>query len=128
MEKIKYQSVFISLATIVLSGCVGPLVPHVRVDPNSVGTLAGRVIVLDEAQSKAGNFKVVQSLTATSCKNKIWDAAPSNEDATNQLRVKALSAGTNALANLYCETPQGTSLATNCWSSIACHAAAVQLN
>lgn len=109
-----------------LAGCVGPLVQHVRVDEATVPTLSTRVAILTEEQSKAGRFSVLGPVKATSCKNKLWDPSPSNEDATNQLRVMASSLGANALASLYCEAPQGTSLTTNCWSSIVCHAAAVK--
>lgn len=111
-----------------LSGCVGPLVQHVRVDESTVAVLSTRVALLTDEQSKAGKFSVLGPVKATSCKNKMWEPSPSNDDATNQLRVMASSMGANALANLYCEAPQGTSLVTNCWSSIVCHAAAVKLH
>jgi hypothetical protein len=123
----KTTNVLLLLTTISVSGCVGPLVQHVRVDQASVPSLTDRVIVLREEQSKAGRFAVLAPLMATSCKNKLWEPAPTNDDATNQLRVKASALGADALANLYCEAPQGTSLVTNCWSSIVCHAAAVKL-
>src|SRR5574337_1212828 len=71
-----------------LSGCVGPLVEHVRIDPASAAVLNSRVVVLTDEQSKAGKFTVLGPITATSCMNKIWEPAPTNEDATNQLRVK----------------------------------------
>jgi Tfp pilus assembly protein PilN len=124
----KTTKLLLLLTAISLAGCVGPLVEHVRIDQSSVKSLAERVVVLNEEQSKARQFTVLHPVTATSCKNKLWDSAPTNEDATNQLRVKAMTVGADALANLYCEVPQGTSLTTNCWSSIVCHAAAVKLS
>lgn len=114
-------------ALLSLTGCVGPLVQHVRIDDSTVGVLKERVVVLSEEQSKQRKFTVISPIKATSCKNKLWEPAPSNEDATNQLRVMASSLGADALVNVYCEAPQGTSLTTNCWSSVVCHAAAARL-
>jgi hypothetical protein len=67
------------------------------------------------------------SLSATSCKNTLSDPSPTQEDATDQLRVKVARLGGNGLLNVTCEAPSGTSLITNCWSSLTCHGAAIKL-
>jgi uncharacterized protein YbjQ (UPF0145 family) len=52
--------------------------------------------------------------------NKIWDKPASKEDAINQLRHHAKQRGGNAVGNLHCASPEGTSLGQNCWNSITC--------
>jgi acetyl-CoA carboxylase alpha subunit len=72
-------------------------------------------------------YAIIQPLSATSCKNLLWEPSPTQEDATDQLRVKAARLGGNGLLNVTCEAPSGTSLITNCWSSLTCHGAAIKV-
>lgn len=64
--------------------------------------------------------RLVGAVEATSCKNKAWDATPTNENAITQLKAFVKERGGNTLANVFCEPPQGTTLSPNCWSSIRC--------
>jgi len=66
-------------------------------------------------------------LTATSCKNKMWDKDATAEDAINQLRLLARQHGGDAVGNMVCEPPRGTELAKNCWASVTCTGTAIKL-
>lgn len=114
------------LATYVLVGC-GSFVEHIRVDQNEMGSVRKNVPILSQEELQGKEYSLMQSLTSTSCKNKLWDEAPSKDDAIDQLRIKASRADANALINVSCETPSGTDLTTNCWSSIVCHGAAIKV-
>lgn len=112
--------------TALLCGCVGPLVPVTRVEADTASELT-QTIPTFEASATPPRAAVLGPITATSCKNKMWDKDASNEDATNQLRLLARQRGGNAVGNLVCEAPQGTSLATNCWQSITCTGTALKV-
>ncbi|MCB0219655.1 MAG: hypothetical protein KDH09_08180, partial [Chrysiogenetes bacterium] len=65
----------------------------------------------------------VAKIEAVSCKNKIWDAAPSRENGIEQLKFKAAREGATAIGNVSC-SPDASSLGKNCWSAIICSAIA----
>jgi hypothetical protein len=111
-----------------ISGCFGAFFEHIRIDPTTVDKVRLQVPVYTENDLKGRDYSVLQPLRATSCKNRLWDAAPTAEDATDQLRVKAARLGGNGLLGVTCEAPGGTSLVTNCWSSLTCHGAAVKVD
>jgi hypothetical protein len=85
------------------------------------------VPVYSENEVQGREYAVIQPLSAASCKNKLWDASPTQEDATDQLRVKAARLGGNGLLNVVCEAPNSTSLIKNCWASLSCHGAAIKV-
>jgi hypothetical protein len=70
---------------------------------------------------------VLAPITATSCKNKMWDPAATNENATAQLRLLSRQRGGTAVGNLVCEIQEGTSLAKNCWESVTCTGTAIKI-
>lgn len=105
--------------------CVGPLVPVTRVD-DSTATELQQTVQTFEARDTPSNATVLGPITATSCKNKLWDKDATNEDAINQLRLLSRQRGGNAVGNLVCEIIQGTSLATNCWASVTCTGTAIK--
>jgi hypothetical protein len=111
---------------LLLSSCVGPLVPVTRVDDSTAGEL-NQTIRTFEARETPTSATVLGPLTATSCKNKLWDKDATNEDAISQLRLLSRQRGGNAVGNLVCEQQQGTSLATNCWASVTCTGTAIKL-
>lgn len=110
-----------------LTGCFGAFFEHIRIDPTTADDLRRQVPVYTENEIRGRNYTVIQPLRATSCKNKMWDPTPTQEDAIDQLRVMAARLGGNGLLNVTCEAPSGTSLITNCWSSLTCHGAAVKV-
>jgi uncharacterized protein YbjQ (UPF0145 family) len=82
-----------------------------RLPPEQHAALDQVAVVSDLSGKSLGNIE------ATSCKNLMWDPAPTEEDALAQLKVKAANLGGNAVANVTYRH-DGTSLNTNCWSSI----------
>ena len=102
-----------------LSGCIGPLVPVVRIDEDSRLRLNAQVQVYRVAEPINGQVTRLGPATTTSCKNQLTDPAPTEADAIGQLRYRATQAGGNAVVDAICES-QGTSLTTNCWSSVTC--------
>ncbi len=120
------RSLSILAVSFFVAGC-GPFFEHIRIDPTTVDALRVRTPVYTENDLKTRAFSVIQPVTATSCKGKMWDPTPTSEDAVDQLRVKAARLGGNGLANVTCEAPGGTTLTKNCWSSLTCHGAAIKL-
>jgi hypothetical protein len=119
--------IWIVALPILVSGCFGAFFEHIRIDPTTVEKVRLQVPVYTENDLKGRDYSVVEPLSATSCKNKLWDASPTVEDATDQLRVKAARLGGNGLLNVICEASSGTSLVTNCWSSLTCPGAAIKV-
>jgi hypothetical protein len=117
--------VLVALA-MMCGGCVGPLVPVTKVDEEAASQLAATIRVFEPAETPK-KATVLGPLTATSCKNKIWDKDATKEDAVAQLRHRARERGGNAVGNLACEGIEGTSLAKNCWASITCTGTALKL-
>jgi hypothetical protein len=111
----------------IVAGCFGPFFEHIRVDPTTVSDLRRQVPVYSANDVQSHEYAMIQPLSATSCKNKLWDSSPTQEDATDQLRVKAARLGGNGLLNVVCEAPSSTSLVKNCWASLSCHGAAIKV-
>ncbi|MDO8303171.1 MAG: Rcs stress response system protein RcsF [Sedimentisphaerales bacterium] len=113
------------LAVFFCGGCVGPLVPVVKLDQESAKRLQKEIRVYDIAELQNKEYRRVGQIEATSCMNKIWDSPASREDAINQLLYKASALGGNGITNLTCEQQEGTNLAKNCWSSVTCYGVAI---
>lgn len=110
-------------ACLVLAGC-GPMVDVVNVNPQDAPALARSVPVYTPVETPV-NAMTLKPLQATSCKNKLWDASASQQNAIAQLRVLSRQAGGNAVGNMTCDAPYGTSTRTNCWESIICRGTAI---
>jgi len=111
----------------VLGGCVGPLVPVVKLDQDSAMRLRKEIRVFDIAELQNKEYRRLGQIEATSCMNKLWDPPASREDAMDQLRYKASALGGNGITNLICEQCEGTNLAKNCWNSVTCYGVAIAL-
>ena len=109
----------LAILAVTLSGCVGPLV---EVNDVSMMTPVAKEIPITDAP--IASAKVLGEIEGYSCKNKVWDPAPSRAAADDQLRIKARALGANAIASVAYEK-QGTTLMPNCWSSIRAHGVAV---
>lgn len=107
-----------------LAGC-GSFVEVVDVSAARAGPAAS-VQVLTREQLQGRKTEMVQTISATSCKNKIWDPEPTQENAVEQLRVKAARIGANTVTNLFCRPEPNVNLGTNCWSAVVCEAAALR--
>jgi S1-C subfamily serine protease len=108
-------------------GCVGPLVPVVKLDQESAMRLRKEIRVFDIAELQNKEYRRIGQIEATSCMNKLWDSPASREDAMDQLRYKASALGGNGITNLTCEQREGTNLAKNCWNSVTCYGVAIVL-
>ncbi len=106
-------------------GCVGPLVDTVDVSPQVEQSLVTRVPVFMIGQDPPP-ASLIGPVEATSCMNKVWDPAASQDNALAQLRLKASQLGGTAVANVACGS-DGTDLATNCWQSVNCRGTAIIL-
>jgi hypothetical protein len=117
--------VIVMVVAVATGGCSYEVI---RVDPLTVDALRRDVPVYRLADLSERKYRVVRSVTATSCSIKTFDPAPTPEDAIDQLRVKAARLGANGIMNVTCERPEGVSLAMTCWASLTCHAAAILLD
>ena len=75
---------------------------------------------------EAEEYRVIGSVSATSCKAMAWDPDASEEDATNQILYKASELGADAIYDLKCGELKGTSFSENCWNSLTCKAVAIE--
>lgn len=114
----------IGLTALTLLGC-GPFVEVVKVDEKSAGTIRLQVQAYRSEQLNPSDYRVLEPVSATSCKNQLWDPPASQENALGQLRVKAQGLGGNGILNPVCGGLQPTSLTTNCWQSVTCAATAI---
>jgi hypothetical protein len=110
-----------------VTGCFGPFGEYIQIDPTTVGDLRRQVPLYTESAVQGREYAIIQPLSAISCQNMLWAPSPTQNDATDQLRVKAARLDGNGLLNVMCEAPSGTSLITNCWSSLTCHGAAIKV-
>jgi len=115
---------FVLLISFVLYGCVGPLVPVVKIDQESASQIRVNMKVYNRSDLQDGSYTRLGPIESTSCMNKIWDTA-SKEDAVNQLLYKSSILGGNGITDLVCGE-EGTSLSKNCWKSYTCYAAAIK--
>ena len=104
-------------------GC-GPFVETHSVNPEAAARLNNEIKVY---QLRPLKFTYLRTLESWSCMDKFWDPAPTEEDALTQMKLKASALGANGITDLYCSN-QGTSLATNCWSSIKCVGTAIKVD
>jgi S1-C subfamily serine protease len=116
------------LAASILSGCVGPLVPVIRLDDSTVSDIKKDVRIYRSSELTSQQYRYLEPVSATSCMNKLWDSPASAEDATAQVLYKAKLTGANAVDSLICERVEGTSLAKNCWNSVTCYARAIHVS
>lgn len=70
--------------------------------------------------------ELIGNLQAVSCQNKVWDPPATKGEALEQLRIKALRLGADAVTGItYSE--RGTSYKPNCWESVIVSGIAVKL-
>ena len=74
------------------------------------------------------SYTVVKDLDATSCQSAFSDPKATNQDAIDQLLLKASRLGANGLGNVVCETPHRFDVFKNCWSSIKCRGTAIKVS
>jgi uncharacterized protein YbjQ (UPF0145 family) len=112
---------------LLVAGCFGPFGEYLPLDPTTVGDLRSQVPLYTENAVQGREYVIIQPLSGISCKNLLWAPSPTQNEATDQLRVKAARLGGNGVLNVRCEAPSGPSLVTNCWASLTCHGAAIEV-
>jgi hypothetical protein len=123
------QFLWVVVVSCLVTGCLGSFADHIPIDPTTVVDLRRQVPVYSESDVHTRAYVLLQPLSAISCQSKFWDPAPTQEDATDQLRAKAARLGGNGLVNVGCEASgMGmTYVSKNCWAWLACHGTAIQV-
>jgi hypothetical protein len=116
----------ILITSISVSGC-GPFVETHDVNKEEATRLSDEIKIYQPAEVSSLKYTTLRGVEVWSCKNKFWDPDPTESDALAQLRQKARAIGANGIKDFYCAS-QGTSLATNCWSSIVCAGTAIKVD
>ncbi len=113
-----------------LSACVGPLVPVKNMEevPLQLKREVLSMPIYNESQLFDKGYNVINIVEGISCKNKVWDHAATKTDAINQAKYWAYEMGADALLNIQCDHPRGTTTTYNCWESITCTAQAIKLS
>ena len=111
-----------------LSGC-GAMVPTIKIAELSIEQrrAVNALEILNINQLVGKNYSIVTIVEGISCKNKGWDPAATKTDALFQAKHWAREAGADAITNIQCDSPRGTTLTYNCWESITCTAEAIKL-
>jgi RcsF lipoprotein len=121
------KTVAIIMFSVSVSGC-GPFVETHPVTMEESARLSAEIkIIYQPSELSSLKYTTLQRLEAWSCKNKFTDPDPTRSDALAQMRMKASAIGANGIKDVYCSN-QGTSLMTNCWSSILCDGTAIKVD
>jgi len=104
---------------------------HYRHEVPKVGQLTTEerkteIPIYDQTKLKGITYEVVQVIEATSCKHLPWASPATEQEATDQLRLKAHSLHANGIINMRCFGKTGVT--NNCWESITCNAVAIQVS
>jgi hypothetical protein len=76
---------------------------------------------------KSNAFETLGAVEGVSCKRTFYKGMPASwEDAVRRAKYRALQLGADAITDLDCSRPQGSSLTTMCYESIRCTASAVR--
>lgn len=116
---------FAILSMFALSGCIGPLVPVAQIDEQSAISLERTTHTYEAGQTPKGAANL-GPIEAVSCKNLMWDPAPTRQNAIAQLRQYARERGGNAVGEISCGDTELTNLVKNCWASLTCRGVALR--
>jgi len=117
----------LGLTILILQSC-GPMVPVMKMEdvPVEKRRAVNEVAIYDQAQLVGRKYRILNIVEGISCKNKMWDHAATKSDAIFQARYWAHEMGADAITNIQCDTPRGTTTTYNCWESITCTAEAIK--
>ena len=123
------QCLWVVVVSCLVTGCLGAFSDHIPLAPTTVADLRRQVPVYRESDMHTHAYVLLQPLSATSCQNKFWDPAPTQEEATDQLRAKAARLGGNGLVHVGCgASGMGmTYVSKTCWAWLTCHGTAIQV-
>jgi hypothetical protein len=117
--KFKPELLLITISILFFTGCIGPLVPVIdmaNVDPQDLQA-SQRMQIYEKGEKPPLGYKEIRSVQAWSCKNKTWEPTATKENAIKQLKLIAHRLGATAIMDIEFGG-HGTSLSTNCWSSV----------
>ena len=117
--KFKSNFLLVIICLVIFAGCVGPLVPVIdmaNVDPQDLQG-SQRIQIYTKREKPPLGYKEIRSVQAWSCKNKTWDPPATKENAIKQIKLVAYRLGATAIMDIEFGG-HGTSLSTNCWSSV----------
>jgi hypothetical protein len=123
------QCLWVVVVSCLVTGCLGAFSDRITLDPATVADLRRQVPIYSESDVHTRAYVLLQPLRATSCQNKFWNHAPTQEEATDQLRAKTVRLGGNGLVHVGCEASgMGmTYVSKNCWAWLTCHGTAIQV-
>jgi hypothetical protein len=112
----------------VLTAC-GAMVPIVKFNemPVEQRRAVNALEIYNTTQLIGKNYSIITIVEGISCKNKVWDHAATKTDALFQAKHWAREAGADAITNIQCDSPRGTTVTYNCWESVTCTAEAIKL-
>lgn len=122
------RHLLIIIGSLIITSCVGPLVPVKNISdlPPEERRVVLSLPIYNESQLTGKKYTIIAVVEGISCKNKTWDHAATKSDAIDQLKYWAKEQGADAILNIQCETPRGTTTTYNCWESITCTAQAIK--
>jgi len=117
-----------ALVWIAIGGCSAPSDQVGRVDQENAARIEQQIKIYQPDALRQLKYTSLGQIDAISCQSRPWDPRASEDDATDQLRIKAQSLGANGLVHPKCEKSEWTDmLARNCWASIQCYAPALKV-
>lgn len=113
-------------AAIAPAGC-GPRIERVNMTqvPADEAQAALSVRLFTVGQNYPDIAQTLGTVTAFSCKNKVWDKPASTGDAFAQLRLKAMRMGANAVIDVTTDDRGTDTWGTNCWETVQASGTAV---
>lgn len=120
------------LGVVVLVSGVAACAPFVDVldvskVPQSERAAALNIELVPPGSPRPGKMTFIGPVEATSCKHWMTDPPSSRANATEQLKVKALRMGGDAVIDYSCDGAGTDAYGTNCWNSVTCAGTAVKL-
>jgi len=121
------RTIFALMPAIVIAGC-GAMVPTIKQDqmPIEQRRAVNALEIYNTTQLIGKNYSIITIVEGISCKNKVWDHAATKTDALFQTKHWAREAGADAITNVQCDSPRGTTVTYNCWESVTCTAEAIK--
>jgi hypothetical protein len=104
-----------------VAACVGPMVPIKTVETAGIAPFEKAALIKIVDAAATAKKTPLSKMSGYSCKNKAWDADPTEEAATLQLKIAAAQQGATAISAPMCKR-EGFSVVTNCWQSVTCEA------
>ena len=121
------RTIFTLPLVLLIAGC-GAMVPTVKFDEMTVEQrrAVNALEIYNSSQLTSREYTIITIVEGISCKNKVWDHAATKTDALFQTKHWAREAGADAITNLQCDSPRGTTVTYNCWESVTCTAEAIK--